>query len=84
MPERLQYLALHLDIRGDVPTGRRHANVPEVVPNHGEVDAGLQERDGATVTENVGADPAPPQRWQLVSRAIDLLGEQVRSPLARK
>jgi transposase len=48
-PEGLERLSLHLHVGADVPAGRRHAGVAEVVADDRDVDAGLQQRDSAAV-----------------------------------
>ena len=49
-PERLECLALRLQIRRDVATGGGDAGMPQIVTDHRDIDAGLQECDGTTVS----------------------------------
>ena len=60
LPERLDNSALHLQVGGDVAIRGRYAGVSEVVADDGEVDASLEERDGAAVPKDVrrGRGPA--------------------------
>jgi len=67
-PECLQRIALHLQVRGDVPAGRGDAGMAKIVADHGHVGAGLQQRHGAAVTQHMRRDPLAREHRSLLCR----------------
>jgi transposase len=62
LPKGLHCVALHLKVGGDVPTGRGDAGVTQIVANHGDVSAGLQQRHGAAMAKHMRRDALARQR----------------------
>jgi len=56
----------------------------EIVADDGDVDARLQQGDGAAVPKNVGTDAGSPQNGMSLRRAARVFLEQVRDAVARK
>src|SRR5262249_28295779 len=63
-PKGLQGAAFHLEVGSRVAASRRDAFVAEVVTDHVDIDASLQERDRAAVTKNMRAHAASPETGQ--------------------
>src|SRR5579862_1250074 len=60
LPECVEHLAFHLQVRGDVAAGCADRRVAKVVANDSHIDARLQKRDRATVAEHVRSHAAKP------------------------
>lgn len=56
----------------------------EVVADHGNVHAGLKERDRAAMAENMRGDSLPTKVWHFCCREPHVLREHVRGPIARE
>ncbi len=56
LPKGLHRFALHLKVGGDVPPGRRHAGMTEIIADHGDVGAGLQQRHSTAMAKHVWRD----------------------------
>ena len=82
LPERVEHVALHLEVAGDVATRGRDAGVPEVVADDRDVDARLEQRHGAAVSKDVGTDAAAAQHWMSVGGTTGVGLEQVSDAVA--
>ena len=82
LPERGEDVPLHLQVGREVSAGGRDARVAEVVPDHGDVDTCLEQRDGAAVAKYVWRYSSAPQPWRRPGRAADVLREDVRDAVA--
>jgi hypothetical protein len=56
--------------------------VTEVVADHADVDAGLEQGNSAAVTQDMWRDATPTERRSSVSSAGDMLGDDISSAIA--
>ena len=62
LPKGLHRFALHLKVGGDVPPGRGHAGMTEIITDHGDVGAGLQQRHSTAMAKHMRRDVLARQR----------------------
>lgn len=78
LPKRVEHLTLHLQVRGDVAAGRADRRVTKVVANHRDIDARLQKRNGATVSQHVRSHAAKSWWRVAVGGKANVFPQQVR------
>jgi transposase len=84
-PERLQRLALHLQVRRNVPPSRSYAGMAEIVADDGHVGTRLQQRHGAAMAQHVGCYPLACKRRTVLRRdRRRVLVEDVGNAVARQ
>ena len=82
LPEVLERIPLHLQVRRDIPVRGRDAGMTEIIADYSHVGARLQERDCAAVPENVRGDAVTRQPWPILDDCRGMLGKDVRSSIA--
>src|SRR5262249_13706304 len=84
-PERLQRLALHLQVRRNVPSRRSYAGMAEIVADNGHAGTRVQQRHRAAMTQQVGRYPlASKRRTTLRCDRRRVLAEDVGDAVARQ
>src|SRR5713226_7989873 len=63
LPECVENLALHFQIRGDVSAGCGDGGVAKVVADDRNVDTSLQKGNCAAMAQHVGRNLVQPLRW---------------------
>lgn len=56
--------------------------MPQIVPDHRDVNARLQQRDGATMAHHVRSNVARTQMWQRFGSPLHILVEQIGDAIA--
>ena len=77
LPEGIEYLAFHLQVRRDIATGCADRRVPKEVSNHRHIDARLQKGHRATVAEHVRGHATKPWRRDALAGKANILLQQV-------
>ena len=74
-PEGIEHSTFHSKVGLRVAARGRDALMTEVVANHSEIDAGLEERDGTAVAQAMEGDVSAAQDGELACCAFEVLGE---------
>ena len=81
-PKGFERLALHGEVGGDIPIGRRDAGVAEVVPDDHDIHAGLEQRNRATMPHNVRRHASFSERRYLLRGGACVLVQEVGRTVA--
>lgn len=77
LPEGIQHILFHFQIRGEITAGRSHRGVTEIIANDREIDTRLEKGHSATVAESVGRHASLPEIWQLSGCAPCILADHI-------
>jgi hypothetical protein len=78
LPEGLQRLALHLQVRRQVSAGGGDTGMTKIVANHGHITPRLQQCHRATVAQDVRRNALSGKRWALFCHCRHMFAQNVR------
>src|ERR1035441_8629438 len=82
LPKAVEHLALHSEVGLQIASRCRHRGVTQIVTNGRQINAGLEQRDGATVAQHVRVNRRTRQAGVFLTSEAVIVTQEVSDPIA--